>query len=550
MTLGKQFHFFWKNNRYRLPLILTAVLAYGFSVVSVSIGNDDTAIPFYYQEGQDVQMGRWTLFLLNKVFHFADYAPFFLELVGVLFLLLAAGLFCVLFRRITGDDDIWRYTVFSCVFVSCPSICEINYYYTHNGVDMCFCLVAAAMLLFDELLINAQSIKKKIILCAANYFLVATAIGCCESMIIVYGLAVLIVVYLRKQRDTMGITVKRVILSVGTAAILCVVAVLMRNVAKDLMVWAFDLYEVGDGESWRSVGDSLRLLLQSEGIAELKMLIKRFWLVYHVNAFVYLPVFTYAAACLIIFADSVGVLIRKKSLWCMLCWLGIYLAPFVLILAEWKVPAYRSAQFLPITAAFGMFVLYGAARGKFEKIYKAVVLALMLILVYNQAEYMNRCFYIEQMTYRYYDNIMNEVALKLEKEYGSDLPLVFRGNNETPEVFSSFYVAPYDSLGYQLVSAVSGVIDEHLTEKYHTVSGYNYGIEIYSDFFTYAYAAFDNNSEQFTIFLNDMGYSFKPLKDPVRLREADEMWRDMPSFPAEGSIRKCDGYILIRLGNR
>ena len=80
--------------------------------------------------------------------------------------------------------------------------------------------------------------------------------------------------------------------------------------------------------------------------------------------------------------------------------------------------------------------------------------------------------------------------------------------------------------------------------------GYNYGVEIYSDFFTYAYAAFDNNSEQFTIFLDYLGYDLKPLRDKSLLEMADTQWQEMPSWPAEGSIRQYDKYILIRVGNQ
>ena len=545
-----QLEWFFANNKYRIPLLLTGILAYGFSIVQPSIGNDDTAIPYYYLEGQDVRMGRWTLFVLNKVFHFAEYAPYFLELIGLLLLMLGATLFCVLFRRITEEDDCWSYTIFSCVFISSPIICEINYYYTHNGVDLSFCCIALALLAFDNLVTGGQNVKNKVLILASNLLLVGVVIGCCESMIIVYAIGILMVCYLRKQKESDQLSWKRIVLLGFAVGSICVVNVALRGLIKDFMVWAFDLYEAGDATDWRSAGEGISRIFEPEGFAELKMLIKRFWLVYHVNAFVYLPILAYAAACLVVFWDAAVLMIRRRSLWYPLFWLGMYMAPFVLVLAEWKVPAYRSAQFLPIFAGFGTFILYRAVRGKWESIWRKVILACALILVYNQAEYMNRCFYIEHMIYQSNRDVLSEVAVELQRNYDSSLPVVFRGKNETPEVFSNHYVAPFHSPGYKMVALVSGIVDEELKEKYFVWSGYNYGVEIYSDFFTYGYAAFHNNSEQITIFLNYLGYSFRPLTDKELLAEADAKWQDMPSWPAEGSIQEFDRYILIRLGNQ
>ena len=96
---------FLKKPQYTILVILTAVFSYGFRVVTPSIGIDDTAVELYLQDGLEVVMGRWTVFLLNKVFHMAEYAPFLLELVGVLFLTLGATLFCVLLKRCLGGQS-------------------------------------------------------------------------------------------------------------------------------------------------------------------------------------------------------------------------------------------------------------------------------------------------------------------------------------------------------------------------------------------------------------------------------------------------------------
>lgn len=57
-----------KNKVYLLPLVLTAVLAYGFMVTHPAVGIDDTPYAYYFQEGLAAIVGRWVLYLLNKVF--------------------------------------------------------------------------------------------------------------------------------------------------------------------------------------------------------------------------------------------------------------------------------------------------------------------------------------------------------------------------------------------------------------------------------------------------------------------------------------------------
>lgn len=547
--LYKDVEWFLMKRGYIIPLLLTGFLAYGFSIVQPDISNDDTAIPYYFVDGQSVRMGRWTLFLLNKFFHFAEYAPYFLEAIGVILLMLAITLFCVLLKRITGEADCVGYTIFACVFLSCPSICEVNYYYAHNGVDFGFCCIALALLVFDDMICYKVKMKDILIQTVVGLAFLSLAIGCCESLIMVYAMGAMMICYLRKQKSE-EFSWKKILIAGGAVVVICLLSILLREPIKELIVLGFSLQDTGEANNWRSPGESALRIFQAEGLAELKMLVKRFWLVYHVNAFVYLPVLAYAGACLVVGCHSIALMIKKRSLWFPMLWLGMYLAPYALVVAEWKVPAYRAAQFLPVFAGFGAFVCYRAAAGKWERYWRKAVAVLAFVLVFNQAEYMNRCFYIEYIAYQNNCAVINGVAADLQRGYDTDLPVVFRGQNETPQVLVDHYVAPFDSKGYKMVAFWADLVDDKLKEKYFVDSGYNYGGEIDSDFLTYGYAAFDNNSEQIVIFMNNLGYTFKTLKDEELLKEADVQWQDMPAWPEVGSIQQYDDYILVRVGNR
>ena len=64
-------------------LLLTAVCAYGYKVTNVTIGIDDTPSLYYFEEGLIAIVGRWVLFLLNKVIFLAEFVPFVTDFIAV-----------------------------------------------------------------------------------------------------------------------------------------------------------------------------------------------------------------------------------------------------------------------------------------------------------------------------------------------------------------------------------------------------------------------------------------------------------------------------------
>lgn len=100
--LWEEFLYFFQQKIYVIILSLTAICGYGFEMTHPSIGIDDTAVSLYLEDGLEVVMGRWFIYLINKIFHLSDFSPFMMELIGVILLCISATLFCVLFRRIFG----------------------------------------------------------------------------------------------------------------------------------------------------------------------------------------------------------------------------------------------------------------------------------------------------------------------------------------------------------------------------------------------------------------------------------------------------------------
>lgn len=64
---GRNFNIF-STKIYVIILCLTAICGYGFEMTHPSIGIDDTAVSLYLEDGLEVVMGRWFIYLINKYF--------------------------------------------------------------------------------------------------------------------------------------------------------------------------------------------------------------------------------------------------------------------------------------------------------------------------------------------------------------------------------------------------------------------------------------------------------------------------------------------------
>jgi len=536
---------FLKQKEYLIPLCLSAVFAYGFEIVHPMIGIDDTAVELYLQDGLEVVMGRWTIFLLNKVFHVAEFAPFMPEIAGVLLLMLSAALFCVLLKRIWGDRaGIWGYTLFSCVFVTCPIISEVYIYYYHDGIGVGYCMTALSLLLFH----SAMEAKSRCRRINFLYSMLAVwiAVGCYESFLILYILGILLLLFLEGMADRERLTLRGVTRTLLTGGLLTVLCVALRSVMIQLVTWAFNLSAMEGLKPQRSLLEMNRIFWGDWGREWLKMLIKRFWLVYHVNALVYFPISVYEAVLLFFGALSILLAVRKKNIWYPVLFAGMYVTPFLLTLAESDVTKYRSCQYMPFFTAAGGFCVYLLLRRWFRrKPVRYIAVIAGGILIFNQASYLNRSFYEDYLKYEDTRETLFAVANEIRGRYGNESPVIFTGYYDTPLYFRERYYADFDSEEFALVASVTDLLDEHLKEKYYTDHGYGFAGEAENPFILWAMDAFDGTNREMLKFYAMHGYDFTGVCDEAILEQARQTGDTMPSWPAEGSISQQDGYVLV-----
>lgn len=532
---------------YVIALAITAVCGYGYEIVTPMIGIDDTAVKLYIGDGLEVVMGRWTVYLLNKVFFMAEYAPFMMEFVGVLLLCMGATLFVVLLRRILGERvGVVAATIFACVYVSNPIISELYIYYYHNGVDFGYLLLALALWLFLDGM-EARG-REKFLPFVGSMLLAWVASGCYESLLILYILGIILVIFLRGLTGEDELTLTHVVGNLAIGAALSVGIIVLRTLMIEALTIIFGLQDVLGDMAQRNLLEIFDVLLREDGADYIKMLIKRYWVVYFVNGFVYLPTAGYVLSVIVMGGYAIVNSIRRKNIWLPLLWAGMLITPFLLTLMEGQVSYYRSCQFMPFFTATGILLLY-LPVAKYERI-PAVRWGIVLgaaILVYNQAAALNENFYVDSLKYEDTKEVLLGIAQDVEQEYGTELPVIFTGYYEIPQPIMERYCVSYGSWQYRWITRITDKIDPHIKEKYYTPYGYCYIGEAIYPFIQWGFDAFDGTNGEMIKFLKMHGHSFTTITDKEILEKARELGETMPEWPREGSIREQEGYVLVHI---
>lgn len=537
--------FFWSNKFYVYVVSLAAVCSYGFKISHESIGIDDTCIPLYFEEGLAPAVGRWTLYLINKFFHISDFAPWMTDLTGVLLLLFAATAWCVVFSRIVGREKyMMAYTFFSALFLSCPLISEIYVYYLHNGVSLAYGLSAVGLLLLLKAMETETGRKGRLLAALAAAAVLAAALGCYESFMIVFVVGVILLFLLvrgwgNRERKYIG----SIWIWGGTTAVTVVSAIGFRWLALRLIL---GLFHIGIPESFRVEYRSVFSFMDL-GKQELIMNLKRHLVKYFLNAFAYRPITILVLGFVIIFLICIVTGIRNKDIFLPLAALALPVLPACMVVIEGKDTYYRAAQYVPLIGAFAAFLLLRLVKEHFPGFCMAVSVALASILLWNQCAEMNQWFYVDYMKYQDARNVMEQVAYDLEKGYDTAKPIVFRGAYYVPYEIAKDAYLEYDSAEYGWIRRIGDLIDPHLVEKYNAENGHGYDFAEtpVNSILRWGATAFDGTAAQLGNFMKMLGHDFVIEMDLRKIDEAEKITGDMSHFPAEGYIRDCGEYIIV-----
>lgn len=568
----------WKNKYYRIALILTAIFAYGYLITHETVGIDDTPYRYYFEEGLAAVVGRWVMFLLNKVVHVAEFAPFITEAAAVLIFMAGVTVWCMLLRRILGERvPMWGYTLFSCLFLSNPLISEVFTYYLHNGVATGYLFSGLSLCCFWEGIMRSRNIVSgkvtagkgaasgkagfrapvSVLKAVWKPWLLSAlclwiAMGCYESFMIVYltGCCVILCTSRlegdKKNKKGMGIWT-----SLFGAACIAVIGILLRSLMVEGIIAVFGLEGLRDEAVQRSVTELAGWIFEPEARGVLGMIIKRVFVMYGVFGYAYYPIKIYvlsaAAAMLVCLWQTV----RQRDPWIFLLAVGSILASYLLIFIEGKATLYRSAQFLPMFSAWGLFLavfwingIAGRLKAAKKRIVNGFVCVALLVILWNQCSDMNHWFYVDDMKYRDAVNTADQIAHELEKNFDISKPVIFTGTYSIPKSIIRDAYVDFNTEIYFKMKRITDLIDKDLLDKFNR----EYGVWIAQtpslSVLEWGRNAFGNDEELIRFFAMH-GHQLRPLSDEELYAPAEEYSLTLPSFPEEGAIVDMGDYIIV-----
>lgn len=565
-------HKLCENRLYMGILLLTAVCAYGYKVTNVTIGIDDTPSLYYFEEGLIAIVGRWVLFLLNKVITLAEFVPFVTDFAAVILLIAAAIVWSALFYSVFGEKiPVTGYAFFAAVFVSCPLISEVFTYFLHNGIAIGYLSCAVSLCFMREWQSSIRKQRKgsglwekpdcrTVTKLAAAAVFLWIAMGCYESFMILW-LAGLLLLLLSERiclgtEHTARTGERGVFGTLAGGALAALAAVLLRSLMIVVLTKAFHLEYLQGEAVQRSVTEMLGWMVQPGAFGELIMILKRTFVLYGVFAYAYLPIRIFVLSAVVITVVTLVRVIRGRDLWALILLPVTYLAAFSLLFIEGKATLYRSAQFLPIFCGYGAllfaYIIYelteSPGRGVHRRLClgtRGIAVAVLAVITWNQCMDMTKWFYIDRQKYDAAVKTVDQIALDLERDFDTSKPVIFTGNYEIPySIVKDAYVSYGDSRYYKM-KRLTDLIDPDLLDKYNRGSK---GVWVAQtpalSVIDWGRYAFDSDAE-LVRFFEMHGHRLVACGDVDRYAEAEEESLSLPEYPQDGYIVDKGDYIIV-----
>lgn len=565
-------HKLCENRLYMGILLLTAVCAYGYKVTNVTIGIDDTPSLYYFQEGLIAIVGRWVLFLLNKVISLAEFVPFVTDFAAVLLLIAAAIVWSALFYSVFGEKIlVVGYAFFAAVFVSCPLISEVFTYFLHNGIAIGYLSCAVSLCFMREWQSSIRKQRKgaglgEKLFCPAVTKLAAAAVflwiamGCYESFMILWLAGLLLLLLSERIRlgteRTARTGERGVFGTLAGGALAALAAVLLRSLMIVVLTKAFRLEYLQGEAVQRSVTEMLGWMVQPGAFGELAMILKRTFVLYGVFAYAYLPIRIFVLSAVVITVVTLARVIRGRDVWALILLPAVYLAAFSLLFIEGKATLYRSAQFVPVFCGYGAllfaYIIYeltgSPGRGVHRKLclgMRGIAVAVLVVITWNQCMDMTKWFYIDKQKYDAAVKTVDQIALDLERDFDTSKPVIFTGNYEIPySIVKDAYVS-YGDRKYYKMKRLTDLIDPDLLDKYNRGSK---GVWVAQtpalSVIDWGRYAFDSDAE-LVRFFEMHGHRLVACGDIDRYAEAEEESLNLPEYPQDGYIVDKGDYIIV-----
>lgn len=514
-----------KRNLFWLPVLLTGVCAYGFSIMNRTIGIDDLQRDYYVNtDNAMVGAGRWGQWLYVKLFGASELAPFYDRFLALVFLIIASVTFCAVLYYVTDSRDVLPYTLTACEYISFPLFTELWEFGGVNwmvGINM----TIANLVILDLLILYRSQTRTRlwrhILLTGIAMSLVFSSY---ESGVFYYFAVALIVSYLmilHGEGDFQSHA--RQILFLLT----CFVPALILRII------------VGMGLKWilqPTATEAGNIALHWGENSVIGVLITTAWN-YFAKCLIFLPITIFVGAFFLFIGYTIIKSVRGHNPLLMLIGLGVLISLFAQEIIQCAVMPYRTAQTLTVFVAFVVWLFVVLFEGQDKRKYAAYLVIGWLCLM--QCAYCNRVLSINNLRSENELNALSQVGYEILHQYGEDVPVLVVG-----ETVNTEYV---DDMLFMDISKGPGKL---FAQVYNLLRGDNYDPNYHRIGEFLAVSNIENsfrNEHTITAYFSLSGYDLNVIERNTEegervYEEADEIAKDMHKY----EIREWNGYVIAK----
>ena len=518
---------------FLIPLIITAVLAYGFKLTNPIVFVDDTALVDRYYDGSYLlAAGRAVMVFFAKILPVFDYRPFFTNFFGLLLLMISSVIWCALFKNCSKAKlHPLSYTIFSCLFISYPLIGFI-FNYSCGSVAVGFGYLFTALSLYYA---NSYLKSKQNRQCVFSALMSFFALSLYESFASVYLL--------------------------GVSAVLILKFFFDDNYQKDIKTSLYSLVKflfpvIAGTIAYFAVSIPFRILASVPNLAENSIswlnggiistflyLMKSMIGMYAVNALVYFPLSLFLIVCFVWLAATIIVSAKRKSSTLLLLGLITIVFLFSLSFILGEAASYRMCQsFALFIGFFAILLMHLIIFSNLNKQTKTIAISLVFLVILYQTSFLNTLFYATYVDYTYAKNTITDIARELNSNYDISKPVIFVGKLPASQYYLSITSVNSSSWNGKLFNWAYDTF--HNRPAGSTGSPYgritsivNWGVRAFGP---------EPNAELLK-FLSMEGYSYEQGTAQM-MAQAIILCDYKPAWPHQNSIFDVGDYIVVFLG--
>ncbi len=532
-NLKKDIEYFIKNIYYIIPVILTAILSFGFVITHYSVNIDTLSYDRYCRQGEFLAQSRFGPVLLDKIFHVIEFNPFFVEFIAVTFLIVATIVFCILFKKVTNSKlKMITYTIFACLFLSYPLINEI-FVYTPASIIIglgYFGIAVSLNFMYKYLL------EGKIKYAIYTTIILTLILASYESFASVYLCGFCIMLILDCIFNEKNIKFKQTAKKIIKLIIPILIAIILGKIISTILMKIYNLTP--------STNAAKQIIDLSYGLwYAIKKLIKSNIVYYLPKLLFYLPITIMGIAVIINFVMNICYSIKRKNLTLFLLFLGTIFSIIALSIIQGSATPCRACQVYALFIAFTfMLLLQSILQLNFSKIFKNIAIVLMFVLVFFQAKNLHKWFFLNYLRYQEEKIAITTIANDIQIKCDTSKPVVFVGNYYIPQYIYNKVCMNKEDFRYKVAEKIISKISN---DKLMKISPKIVQTNINS-YINWGMISFEGQGIELLKWLEMLGYNFKP-GDMEMNAKAKALAEQLPKFPKEGYILETEDFIIVNM---